>query len=129
MADINDLIMSNVKLEKKSTTVLPKNQYPELFKEMRAKCPVPGTDFKDVFCVVVRPGPGIGEHDHEEWIVLYYAEPADTAVIVANERILPQKGDFLVLPPKVRHEVEPNIGDGTRVSIAMKVVHDGHTSY
>jgi quercetin dioxygenase-like cupin family protein len=127
VSDLNSLILKTVTDQKKSSEVLSKSEYPELFAEMRSKCPVPGDEFFEVYRVVVRPGPGIPEHTHREWIVLYYPKPAETAVIVEGERIVPNEGDFLVLPPEVPHAVEHNMGGDIRVSIAMKVVHDGIT--
>lgn len=74
-----------------------------------------------VFTVVTHDGMQITEHDHEEDVVLYYVEPADTPLIVENEVYLPQRGELVFMPKHVKHSVPPNSTPVTRVTVAIKV--------
>lgn len=101
----------------------PHEDAPELFQLMRSKVQLEGEDYHNVYTVVAKPGHTILPHKHVEWIVLFYAEPADTPIEIEGESYLPKPGEILVMRPNVEHAVPENKTDKVRVSVAMKVLN------
>jgi hypothetical protein len=102
--------------------VMQPSEAPGLADMMRAEVPMEGEAYGEMFVVVFDPGnPGVTSHRHEEWVVLYYVEPADTPIIVEMEEIFPEKDTMLVVPPNTEHSVPHNSSDKKRISIALKV--------
>lgn len=108
------------------TRSLKSGELQELRAIMRSKVPVEGDDWFSFLLVVIRPGMSIPRHQHPEYVCLFYAELADTPVIIDGVSTMPKVGDFLVLPPNEWHEVCLNTTEITRVSIAMKVPVPNH---
>lgn len=107
--------------QKSQSRLIEPDEAPLLMAAMRSKCPLPGPQYRSAHVVVIPPGERSTEHAHEEYVVMFYAEPADTPIIVEGVAYLPKAGDFYVLPPNKKHEVPINASDTIRVSIAMKV--------
>lgn len=82
------------------------------------------SDWTHAYSVVFQPGAGVSEHDHPEDVVLYYPDEPLTGVIVADELIIPEAGQMILIPKLVRHEVPLNEDDKPRVSIALKVTDE-----
>ena len=101
------------------------HEAPELFDFMRSQHELPGTEYLTAHVVVVRPGTTIGQHSHEEDVVLYYAQPLTCPVEVDNALYMPEPGEIVVVPAGVMHSVPLNETKETRISIAMKVPVDG----
>ena len=107
--------------QKSQSRVLKPDEAPLLMAAMRSKCPLPGPSYKEAYVVVIPPGTESTLHEHDEYVVMFYAEPANTPIIVEGNAFMPKAGDFYVLPPNKKHEVPINASDTIRVSIAMKV--------
>ena len=80
---------------------------------MRDLVPVPGSEWRKLILVELKPGEEVREHEHEGHALLYY--PAAASEI----RIRPSAGMMIYLPAGIRHSV-PRV-DGPRASIAMIV--------
>ena len=73
------------------------------------------------YSVVFQPGQSVSEHTHDEDVVLFYPNGAESPVIVEGEAIYPKVGEMLFMAKHVKHEVPPNTADTARISIAVKV--------
>jgi hypothetical protein len=78
-------------------------------------------NLKQAYIVVARPGLAIAAHNHGDDVVIFYARVVDCPLWVADVPILPENGEVLRVPAGVMHEVKPNPGDVTRVSVACRV--------
>ena len=73
--------------------------------DLRALIPVPGREWKKERHVLLEYGKRIAAHDHPEWVALFYVDPGDppVAIIVEGERVEPEPGLVIVLPPGTWH--------------------------
>ena len=120
---INDALKFG-RSQEKEARLLSYNEAPELFDEMRAAIPVEGEEIFQIFSVVVHPGRQIKEHEHTEWVALFYPEPAETPLCVKGGEwgLLMRPGELVVIAPGVPHAVPRNESGRPRQSIAMKVI-------
>lgn len=95
---------------------------------MRHLVPVPGDSWYAWVDVVIRHGESRSRHSHLEWAALYYEQPGDppAALVVVSDdgvkqRIEPQLGMVVVMPPNTQHYVEPSESWVHRVSHALLV--------
>ena len=78
-------------------------------------------------CIIVEPGESVDVHQHSRtYAATYYVQPGDppVALLVDGERIIPERGMVIVIPPMVPHGIERNTGDLDRVSFAILVGDD-----
>ncbi len=78
-------------------------------------------------CIIVPPGESVGAHQHPRtYAATYCVEPGDppVALLVDGERIVPEPGMVIVIPPMVSHGIEKNRGQCDRVSFAILVGDD-----
>ncbi len=78
-------------------------------------------------CIVVRPGDSVDVHQHPRtYAATYYVDPGEppVALLVDGERIVPEAGMVVVIPPMVPHGIEKNTGQRDRVSFAILVGDD-----
>lgn len=110
--------------QEKESRLLSYQEAPDLFDEMRAAVPVEGAEIFEIFSVVVHPGRQIKEHEHTEWVALFYPEPAATPLTLKEGRcgLLMRPGELVVIAPGVLHGVPRNESGRRRQSIAMKVI-------
>ncbi len=81
---------------------------------------------KEVLTVWTRRGQQIHTHSHPEWTLVYYVTVGDPvcAIMVDGERVEPQPGCALLLPPDTPHSVEVSKSVEPRLSIALRWEHD-----
>ncbi len=72
--------------------------------------------------VILSQGKDIGVHQHPQWLLIYYVHVGDPpcAVIVENERVIPENGTALLLRPGVVHGVELSCSVTPRLSLALR---------
>ena len=97
--------------------------------QMQALVPVDAPVTKDIQ-VIVKQGYGVAKHQHKEWTALLYVDPGDpvVALVASGQRIEPGPGDVVVLPPFTDHQVERSKSPRDRLSFAILVDQDWHTS-
>ena len=90
---------------------------------VRGLVPVPGSHWEHWVHVVIACGESRSRHSHPEWTAIYYEQPGDppAAVVVDGQRIEPEHGMVVVLPPGTVHYVERSQSSTPRVSYAMLV--------
>ena len=91
---------------------------------MRSAVPLKGDDYLRALSVVVTRGKEIKEHEHAEFVALYYVQPEGVPLITRKEVILPEPGDLFLLHPYTKHFVPPPAVEVRRVSIAMMIHND-----
>jgi len=78
--------------------------------------------------VTVEKGTNIDMHSHPDHTIIYYVDPGEPecAVLIKNtetgiiERIIPESGMVIYIPPGVAHGVEISMSERPRVSIAVR---------
>lgn len=72
--------------------------------------------------VVIEKGGVIFEHKHPEHTLIYYVDVGDPpcAIIVAGERVIPEAGTAIYLPPGTPHAVELSKSETPRLSLAIR---------
>lgn len=108
-------------LNRKQTRRIIEPEYAAFLEALRGFCPKEGQDYQKAICVVVKRADSVPEHFHPEHTVLFYVEPLNVPIIVEGQPFQPSPGDVVYLPPNVRHSVPRNLGNETRISIAMLV--------
>ena len=95
-----------------------------MLRELYALFPQPGEPSHKPVWVRVSKGGQVAPHRHSQWTLVYYLEPGDppVAIVVLGERILPQAGHCLILPPMTDHAVEKSESEIQRVSFALRWV-------
>jgi quercetin dioxygenase-like cupin family protein len=109
--------------QNQQSRILMYHEAQDLMDQMAAFAGIKPTEFTTVHLVVLKPGQTIGEHRHIEDVVMFYAEPTDTPIIIKNKPILPRPGEMMVVMAETPHSVPVNATKKTRVSVAMKVPH------
>ncbi len=108
-------------LNRKQTRRIIEPEYAAFLEALRGFCPKEGQDYQKAICVAVKRADSVPEHFHPEHTVLFYVEPLNVPIIVEGQPFQPSPGDVVYLPPNVRHSVPRNLGNATRISIAMLV--------
>lgn len=71
--------------------------------------------------LLLQDGRAVDEHQHPEWVALFYVDAGDPPhpIVIEGERVQPKNGDCLVMPPGVRHHVEPYESKHPRILFAV----------
>lgn len=109
--------------QNQQSRILMYHEAQDLMDQMAAFAGISPTEFTTVHLVVLKPGQTIGSHRHVEDVVMFYAEPTDTPIIINDVPFLPRPGEMVVVPAETPHAVPVNHTKTTRVSVAMKVPH------
>jgi mannose-6-phosphate isomerase-like protein (cupin superfamily) len=95
-----------------------------IFDALRKFIPMPGErDWRRAAQVILETGKNIARHDHPEWVALYYVDPGDppVAVHIEGDRIEPENGMVIVMPPGTWHSVEESRSARERLAFAILV--------
>jgi len=118
-----ELVLEQTKDQKQESVEFRGGPLQPLVDLMIGSVPDEGLSLVRSLTVVFRPHKGIAGHAHNEMTVLYYADPAQTPILIGKEAVefLPEVGDILVLERDVLHSVPKNLSGRRRVSVACLV--------
>lgn len=94
--------------------------HPELVAYLMRVVPMGFEPFR-LYSVVVPPGKSILEHDHPEYVALFYPESHPLPLVIGEIEYVYNAGDRALVYPGSRHSVPVNTTNKTRTSIALKV--------
>lgn len=94
---------------------------PETYDAMRALLPAGVVRESHV---LLQDGAGVPEHDHPEYVALWYADPGSPVhpVVIEGESVYPKAGECIVMSPYVVHHVDPYESNHPRVLFAVLVL-------
>ena len=92
---------------------------PELAREMRAKCPIPGNDWDRLITVIMQKGNSLPEHKHKRHTMVYYPERDTDPISLEGRLYYPYQGEIIYIKPMLLHEVPP--ATKRRLSVVMQV--------
>ena len=78
--------------------------------------------------LLLQNGKGVDEHSHPEWVAIWYADPGEPPhpIIIEGVPVTPEPGECIVMPPGVKHHVDPYLPKHPRILFAV-LVKEGET--